>query len=126
VRVIQQEFLQAALRVTAADPPDGGAVAFQPSSDRLDRFPGSDSENDPGMLDLEPSQSATVRHGLQDRGIRSSQGQGARFPSAHAATSNARIQDYCQHTPAPEIVAAFMARATRDRRSGVWRRVVDT
>jgi len=64
VRVIQQELLQAALLVTAADAPDGGPVALQPSRDGLDRFPGSDGEDDPGMLDLEPGQSATVRHGL--------------------------------------------------------------
>ena len=77
-RVVQQEVFQPALLVTATDPPDGGPVALHPRGDRLDRFPGGDGQHDPGMLDLEPGQAATVGHALQDRGIRVGNGQGAR------------------------------------------------
>jgi hypothetical protein len=105
VGVVQQEFCQAALLVTATDPPDGGSVTLQSRSDCLDRFARGDSQDDPGMLDLEPSEAATAGHGLQYRGIRISNGQGARFASTHGTTSEAEIEGYLQHTPSPKFVA---------------------
>jgi hypothetical protein len=94
MRVVQQEFFQPALLVTATDPPDSGPVTLQPRSNGLDRFPGGDSQDDAGMLDLEPSQAAIAGHGLQDRGISISKGQGARFASTHGTTSDARTDGY--------------------------------
>jgi hypothetical protein len=58
--------LQAALLVTAADTPDGGAVTLQTASDHLDRFSGSNGEYDPGVLDLVEGQASAVGHRLQD------------------------------------------------------------
>lgn len=112
MRVVQQEFFQPALLVTATDPPDGGPVTLQPRSNSLNWFPGGNSQDNPGMLDLEPSQAATAGHGLQDRAISISNGQGARFASTHGTTSDARTEGYLQHTPSPEFVASFMARPT--------------
>ena len=59
---VQQEFVQAAVLVAAADPPDGGPVTRQPRGDRLDRFAGGDGQHDPGMLHLEPGQAAAAGH----------------------------------------------------------------
>jgi hypothetical protein len=61
--VVQKEFLQAAVFVTATNSPDGGSIAFQSCSDRLDRFATGDGQHDPGVLHLEPSQAAVVSQG---------------------------------------------------------------
>ena len=63
MRIIHKEFLQAAVFVTATDPPDRGSIAFQSCSDSLDRLATGDGQHDPGVLDLEPGQAATARHG---------------------------------------------------------------
>src|SRR5690348_15238010 len=68
--VVQQEFLQPALLVAAADAPDGGAVALQPGGDIADALSGGDGQDDSGVLHLEPGQAAAVGHGLQDGDIR--------------------------------------------------------
>jgi hypothetical protein len=102
---VQQEVFQAALLITATNPPDRGPVTLPPSGDRLDWFTASDRQHDPGMLDLEPGQAATVDHRLQDGGIRISNGQEARFASPQGATSDARAEGYPQHTHWPEFVA---------------------
>ena len=104
-RVVQQEFFQPTPLVTATDPPDGGPVALQPTGDRLNRFPGGDSQHDPGMLDLEPGQAATVSHALQDGSVRVGNGQGARSASTHGVISGARARGYLQDTQWPEFVA---------------------
>jgi hypothetical protein len=44
---------QAVLLVAVADTPDGGGVALPAGGDGLDRFAGSDGQDDPGPLDLE-------------------------------------------------------------------------
>jgi hypothetical protein len=74
----------------AADPPDGGPVAFRPGSDGLNRFARGDGQDDARVLDLEPSQASVVSHRLQDGAIRSRDGHGARLASTHGATSDAR------------------------------------
>ena len=102
---VQQEFFQAALLVTAADPPNGRPVTLQVRGDRLDRFASSDGEHDAGMLNLEPGQTATAGHRFQDRGIRISNSQEARFSATHGATSKTRAEGYLQHTHSPEFVA---------------------
>ena len=101
--VVQQEFFQSAPLVTAADAPDGGPVALHPGGDRLDRLPGGDGQHDPGVLDLEPGQAATVGHALQDGGVRIGHRQRARSASTHGATSDARERGYPQHTHWPVI-----------------------
>jgi len=73
---VQQERLQAALLVAAADPPDGGRIARQPVGDGPDGVTGGHGQNDAGMLNLEPGQTPGSGNGLQDRQLRSSDGQG--------------------------------------------------
>src|SRR5262249_51131059 len=65
-RLVQQEGLQPTPLITAAESPDSGPVALQPSGDRPDRLPGSDGENDTGMLDLVEGQPSALGHPLQD------------------------------------------------------------
>jgi len=48
--------------VAAADPPDGGPVAPQAVSDRLDRLAASDGQDDAGVLDLVEAQASAVGH----------------------------------------------------------------
>jgi hypothetical protein len=62
MRIIQQELFQAAFLVAATNPPDGSSIAFKTSGYGLDRFAGSDSQHDPGMLNLKPSEAATMGH----------------------------------------------------------------
>src|SRR5438874_11601604 len=49
---VQQEFLQAALLVTAADAPDSGSITLQAQGHGLDGFPRGDGEHDAGVLNL--------------------------------------------------------------------------
>src|SRR4051794_32514982 len=58
-RIVQQEFLQAALLVAATDTPDGGPITLQAGSDGLDGFPGGHGQHNAGMLNLEEGQVAT-------------------------------------------------------------------
>src|SRR5829696_3565261 len=67
-RLVQQEGLQPALLVAAADTPDGGPVTLQPGGDRLDGFTRGDGQHDAGTLDLEERQVAAVCHASQNRG----------------------------------------------------------
>ena len=68
--VVLQELFQATLLVTSADTPDGGPIALQTVGEIGDPLPGCNSQNDTGMLHLEPRQTATVSGELQDRLIR--------------------------------------------------------
>jgi len=86
---LQQEFLQAALLVTAAGTPDGGPTTLQTGSNRLAGFPRGDSQHDTGTLDLEEGQVAAVCHGLQNGSIRSSDSQGMGLSATHGETSDA-------------------------------------
>src|SRR5262245_23699730 len=86
-RIVHQEFLQAALLVAAADAPDGGPIALEPGGDLADALAGSNGQDDPGMLHLEPGQAATAGNGLKEWGIRWLDGQRARLSTAHEAAS---------------------------------------
>jgi hypothetical protein len=55
----------------------------------VDRLGGGDGEDDAGMLDLEPGQVPSARHGLEDGEIGGSDGQKARLAARHGLTSNA-------------------------------------
>jgi outer membrane protein assembly factor BamB len=90
--------LQATLLIAAADPPDGGRVTLQASGYFLNRLASGDSEDDAGMLDLEPAQTTLTGHGLQNRQISWSNGQGARFTSTHGFPSTAGAVFLLQHT----------------------------
>jgi hypothetical protein len=92
--VVQQEVLQTALCITAADSPDGGSVTFHPRGNCLKRFASSNGQHDPSMLHLEPSQTATAGHRLQDWLIRIGNGQGAGFASTHETTSDSKTEGY--------------------------------
>jgi len=81
---------QPALLVAATDSPDSGPVAFRLGGDHLDRFAGSDGQNDTSVLDLKPSQASMVSNGLQDGEVRIGDGHGARFASTHEDTSDAK------------------------------------
>src|SRR5947208_8134541 len=96
--VVQQEFFQAALLVTTADPPDGGPITLHPRGDALNRFAGGNGQHDAGMLDLKPGQAAAAGDRLEDGGIRVSNGERTRLTSTHGATSEARAEGYHQHT----------------------------
>ena len=50
--VVQQEFLQAALLVAAADPPDRGPVTPQAVGYGVDRLPCGNGQDNAGRLDL--------------------------------------------------------------------------
>jgi hypothetical protein len=82
--------LQPALLVAATDSPDGSPVTFRLRGDGLDRFAGSDGQDDASVLDLKPSQASVVSHGLQDGEIGISDGHEARSASTHEDTSEAR------------------------------------
>ena len=64
---VQQEALPAALLVAATDPPDSGRITLQAGGHRVDRLATSDSQDDPGVLYLEPSQVPGAGDGLEDR-----------------------------------------------------------
>jgi hypothetical protein len=84
--LVQQEFLQAALLVTAADTPDRGSVTLQARGHRLDGLSGGHGEHDAGVLNLEEGQVAATRHSSQDRSICDSDGQGTRLSATHGNT----------------------------------------
>jgi|SRR5690348_13253104 hypothetical protein len=92
--VVQQEGFQAAVFVTAADPPDGGPVTFHPGGNRLNRFARSNGEHDPSMLHLEPGQTAAAGHRLQDGEVSVGNAQGMGLASTHGPTSDVRAQGY--------------------------------
>src|SRR5688500_3928963 len=79
--VVQQEFLQPALLVAAADAPDGGATTLQPTGHILDTLPSRDGQYDAGVLDLEPGQAPAAGDGFQNGAVRS----GDRYDGGFAA-----------------------------------------
>ena len=98
--------------VATTDPPDSGRVAFQAAGDVLDRFAGGDSQDDPGLLDLEPGQPPAAGDGLKDREICRGEGQGTRLSATHGATSATQVGLLLQHTHYPEYLARLPGRAT--------------
>ena len=86
-RVVGQDVLQATFPIALADAPDGGAVALQAVGDVTDALSGRHGQDDPGVLDLEPGQAAVVCDELQDRSVRSGEGQRARLSTTHEPAS---------------------------------------
>jgi hypothetical protein len=107
-RLVQQEGLQAALLVAAADAPDGGRVTLQARGYGRDGLTGGHGQDDAGMLDLEPGQPPGPGNSLQYRQIRVSNTQGARFPTTHRSTSSAGAGLYLQHTPTVNFLHDFV------------------
>ena len=85
--VVQQEFGQSALRVAAADTPDGGATTLQPTGNLLDPLPGRDGQHNASVLDLEPGQASAAGDGFQNGAVRSGDGDNGGFATAHGRTS---------------------------------------
>src|SRR4051812_12828245 len=94
---VQQESLQAAPLIAAADSPDRGRVALQAIGYGPDGFASGHGQDDAGMLNLEPGQTPGSGNGLQDRQVSSSDGQGARFPATHGRISYAEAGLILQH-----------------------------
>src|SRR3954454_7514487 len=85
--VVQQEFLQPALRVAAADAPDGGATTLQPNGNILDTLPGRDGQHNASVLDLEPGQAPAAGDGFQNGVVRSGDRYDGGFAAAHGRPS---------------------------------------
>ena len=85
--IVGQDVLQATFSVALADPPDGGAIALQTTGDLAGTLSSGNGQDDPGMLDLEPSQTTIVRNELQDWSIRFGEGQRARLSTTHEQAS---------------------------------------
>src|SRR5689334_17055862 len=64
---VQQEGLQAAPLVAAADSPDSGRITLQAVGNGPNGFASGHGQDDTGMLNLEPDQTPGTGHGLQDR-----------------------------------------------------------
>src|SRR6516225_467957 len=84
--LIQQQSIQPALLIAAADTPDGRPVTFQPSGNGADGLSRGNRENDARMLDLEPSQAPAVRYGAEHRQVSGDNHQAARFTTTHGAS----------------------------------------
>lgn len=85
--VVVQEFRQATLLVASADTPDGGAITRQPGGEIVHTLASGHGQDDAGMLHLEPRQAAAVGYELQDRRIRSRDGQRAGASTTHEDAS---------------------------------------
>ena len=90
--------------------------------DSPDRLTGSDSQDDAGVLDLEPTEAAVASDRFQNGDVGVGQFQGARFASTHGATSHASqghtlsipphsnlLHDFC---PAPLAPNGFSGSAS--------------
>jgi hypothetical protein len=86
-RLVGQDVPHTTFSVALADPPDGGAIALQAAGDLADAFSGGNGQDDPGMLNLEPSQAAVVSDELQNRSIGFGEGQWARLSTTHKQAS---------------------------------------
>src|SRR5262245_32726075 len=106
--LVQQEGLQPALLVAAADTPDGGRVALQACGYGPDGLAGGHVQDDAGVLDLEPGQPPGSGNPLQHREIRVSNLQGAWLPTTHRSTSSAKAGLYLHHTPTCNFLHDFV------------------
>jgi hypothetical protein len=86
--VVLKEFHQATLLVASADTPDCGPVAFQAVGQIAHTLAGGNSQNETGMLHLEPRQTATVSDELQDWLIRWRDRQRTGFATTHEDASD--------------------------------------
>ena len=82
---VGQEAGEPTLFVAAADPPDGGGVAFPLGGNFVHRFARGHGQDDAGALDLEEGEGRLVGDALQAGAIARGQGKGARFAAAHGA-----------------------------------------
>jgi hypothetical protein len=105
--IVGQDVLYPTCPVALADPPDGGAIALQAVGDCADALPGGNGQDDPGMLDLEPSQATVVRDELQDRSIRFGEGQRARLSTTHEQASVKGL--FLNITDDPNLLHDFVA-----------------
>jgi hypothetical protein len=64
---LQQERLQAALLVAVSDTPDGAGITLQAVGYGPDGFTSRDSQDEAGMLNLEPGQVPGSGNTLEDR-----------------------------------------------------------
>ena len=113
-RLVQQEFLQAALLVAATDTPDGGPITLQAGGDGLDGFPCSNGQHNAGMLDLKEGQVATACHCTQNGSVRISHRQGMRLSATHGIPPMPEQGGgYLQYNRCHEFVALLLSRPTR-------------
>src|ERR1700682_2107403 len=108
-----QEAGQSRVLVAAANPPNRRAVALRAEGQIVDRFPGSDAQDDLCPLDLIPGEGSHAGDLLQERGIVGSNLQNQRFATTHGTTPVAEVRYGIQHTGFPEFVALLAARDTR-------------
>jgi hypothetical protein len=85
--VVGQDVPHTTFSIALADPPDGGAIALQAAGDLADAFSGGNGQDDPSVLDLEPSQATVASDELQDRSIGFGEGQWARLSTTHKQAS---------------------------------------
>jgi hypothetical protein len=107
-----EEAGQARALVATADPPDGRGVVLRLDGQQLDRFPGSNAEDDPRSLDLIPGQRPTPGDLLQYRNVMKDNPQGARFSTTHGASPVVGPSYGIQRTGCPEFLALLRARDT--------------
>lgn len=79
---------EATLLVTTAGPPNGGLVARQTGSDRLERLTSRDGQDDPGASDLEPRQRLATGYLLKGRKIGGRDGERMWSSTAHTSSSH--------------------------------------
>src|ERR1700687_1776993 len=111
-----QEAGQSRVLVAAANPPNRRAVALRAEGQIVDRFSGSDAQDDLCPLDLIPGEGSTAGALLQERGIVGSNLQNQRFATTHGTTPVAEVRYGIQHTGFPEFVALLAARDTSTKR----------
>jgi hypothetical protein len=104
---VQQERLQAALLVAASYTPDGGRITLQAVGEGPGGFTGGHGQDNAGTLDLEPGQTPGSGNSPEDRQVRSSDGQRARFPATHGRASCAEAGLIRQHTPPSNFLHDF-------------------
>src|SRR5580700_11061952 len=80
---LPQHDIEAVLFVTTANSPDRGRVALQFAGQCLDPLPGGDTQEDSGMLDLEPRLRAAPSKPLEDGDIIEIELQRARSSTTH-------------------------------------------
>ncbi len=92
--VVLQELFQATVLVASADAPDGGSIAPQAVGEIAHALAGGNSQDDPGVLHLEPRQAAVLGDELQDGPIGCRDGQRAGSSTTHEGASD---KGYPQH-----------------------------
>ena len=110
---VQQESCQAALLVAATDAPDGGPVTLHPRATAWMGSPPATARTMRACWTWNQGRCRAPSDGLEDRKIRGSDGQGARFSATHGTTSGAAAGLSLQHTARPQFLALLRANPTR-------------